>query len=291
MDTQELIRKVRKIEIKTRGLSSQLFAGEYQSSFKGRGMSFSEVREYQYGDDVRSIDWNVSARLNHPYIKVFEEERELTLLLMADISKSAFFGASRAQKETLMTELCAVLSFSAMLNNDKVGIIFFSDHVEQYIPPQKGRSHILRIIRELVDFKPNGKGTDIEAALEYMMNVQKKRAIVFLLSDFFDRHYEKPLKYASRRHDMVGIRLYDDREIILPKAGLLPVIDLETGRQKWINTSSKTFRQHYSNAFEKNKQYFEKVFLKSGADQISIATKDSYVKALIGFFQQRSKRR
>jgi len=291
MDTQELIRKVRKIEIKTRGLSSQLFAGEYQSSFKGRGMSFSEVREYQYGDDVRSIDWNVSARLNHPYIKVFEEERELTLLLMADISKSAFFGTNRVQKETLMTELCAVLSFSAMLNNDKVGIIFFSDHVEQYIPPKKGRSHILRIIRELVNFEPKGKGTNIESALEFMMNVQQKRAIVFLLSDFFDQHYEKPLKYASRRHDMVGIRLYDDREITLPKAGLLPVINPETGKKRWINTSSKRFRKNYQNAFEESKQYFETVFLKSGADQISLATKDSYVKALIGFFQKRSKRR
>ncbi len=291
MDTRELIRKVRKIEIKTRGLSRHLFAGEYLSAFKGRGIAFSEVREYQYGDDVRSIDWNVTARLNQPYVKVFEEERELTVLIMADISQSSLFGTVHDTKRALMTEISAVLAFSAMLNKDKVGAILYSDRVEQYIPPKKGRSHILRIIREFLEAQSEGRGTSTLSALEFMMNVMKKRAIVFLLSDFAEEGYADALRHAARRHDVVGIRMYDQREEQLPSGGLVPVRDLESGQISWVDLGSGRFRRAYEQHYRNRVAYFRESFARSGADTLDVATGSDYVKALLGFFRQRDKRR
>ena len=287
METSELLKKVRKIEIKTKGLSKHLFSGEYHSAFKGRGMSFSEVRNYQYGDDVRNIDWNVTARSGEPYVKIFEEERELTVMLLIDVSRSAFFGTVEQMKNELITEICAVLAFSAINNNDKVGVLFFSDKMEKFIPPKKGRSHILRIIRELINFEPQGHGTDIGEALRYFNNVVKKRSICFLLSDFMTTGYEAPLRIAARRHDIVGVHLVDPREVTLPNVGLLRAQDAETGKVRWIDTSSRRVREAYSKWYEANYDYFSTIFRKSGVDRVTIHTNESYVNALLKFFKKR----
>ncbi len=287
MDTKELLKKVRKIEIKTKGLSKQLFSGEYHSTFKGRGMSFSEVRNYFPGDDVRAIDWNVTARTNETHIKVFEEERELTVMLMVDVSRSAFFGTMNQTKNEFITEVSAVLAFSAIQNNDKVGVIFFSDRIEKYIPPKKGKQHILRIIRELLDFEPKGKGTDLSEALIALNNIQKKRAIVFVLSDFMAADYENPLRIAAKRHDIIGIRIHDPKEETLPNIGLVRMTDAETGRELWVDTSSKSVRNAYAEQNEKRVEQFNTLFSKAGKDTISIRTDASYEKALLGFFNGR----
>ncbi len=287
MDTQELLKKVRKVEIKSKGLSKHLFSGEYHSAFKGRGMSFSEVRSYNYGDDVRNIDWNVTARTNEPHVKVFEEERELTVMLLIDISRSSFFGTTPQLKNEYITEIGAVLSFSAINNNDKVGVIFFSDRIEKFIPPQKGKSHILRIIRELIEPEPQGRGTDIATALRYFNNVIKKRSICFLLSDFMARDYEQALRIVARRHDLIGVHLYDPREAALPNVGLIRAEDAETGELRWIDTADKHVRDQYQQWFQDNLTYFKEQFVRSGADTVSIATTQSYVDALHQFFQRR----
>jgi len=287
VDTADIIKKVRKIEIKTRGLSKQLFSGEYHSTFKGRGMSFSEVRDYQFGDDVRNIDWNVTARTGDPHIKVFEEERELTVMLLIDVSQSSYFGTTNQLKQGIMTEISAVLSFSAIQNNDKVGVLFFSDTIEKFIPPKKGKSHILRIIRELIDFHPESNGTDIGEALRYFNNVVKKRSICFILSDFMDTGYEDPLRIAARRHDIIGVHLYDPREKQIPNVGLIRAVDAETGKVGWIDTGMASIRQKYADIFNENFDYFRNTFLKSGTDYVSIQTDESYVNALLKFFKKR----
>ena len=288
METSELLRKVRKIEIKTKGLSKHLFAGEYHSAFKGRGMSFSEVRDYQYGDDVRNIDWNVTARTGDPHVKIFEEERELTVMLLIDVSQSSFFGTVNQLKNEVMTEICAVLAFSAINNNDKVGVAFFSNKVEKYIPPKKGRQHILRIIRELIDFEPQGHGTDIGQMLEYFNNVVKKRSICFLISDFLAKAYESPLRIAARRHDVIGLNISDPREEELPDVGLLRARDAESGEMRWIDTSSRRLRERYAAWHQGHLGYFRTTFKKVGADIVNIRTNEPYVNALLKFFQQRS---
>lgn len=288
METSELLKKVRKIEIKTRGLSRHLFSGEYHSAFKGRGMSFSEVRSYQYGDDVRNIDWNVTARSGAPYIKVFEEERELTVMLLVDVSRSSFFGTVSQMKNELITEICAVLAFSAINNNDKVGVIFFSDRIERFIPPKKGRQHILRIIRELIDIEPEGRGTDLGRVLEYFHNMVKKRSICFVLSDFVARDYEPALRIAARRHDLIGIHLFDPREETLPQVGLLRVMDAESGAERWIDTDSRAVRERYAERFQERVTHFRSTFLRGGADVISMRTTEPYTTALHRFFQRRS---
>jgi uncharacterized protein (DUF58 family) len=287
MDTTEILKKVRKIEIKTRGLSKQVFSGEYQSAFKGRGMSFSEVRDYQYGDDVRNIDWNVTARTGSPFIKVFEEERELTLMLLVDISQSSLFGTTTQFKSELVAEMSAVLAFSAIQNNDKVGAILFSSEIEKYIPPKKGKSHILRIIREIIFHEPEHHGTEIETAIRYLTNVQKKRSIAFLLSDFMDQGYEHALTIASRRHDIVGVHTYDKSEMEMPNVGLLKVRDPESGELRTIDTSNTSVRNAYRDAFVSNEAYFKETFAKKGSDIISIATGEDYVKSLLQFFKKR----
>ncbi len=287
METSELLKKVRKIEIKTKGLSKHIFSGEYHSAFKGRGMSFSEVRGYQYGDDVRNIDWNVTARTGAPHVKIFEEERELTVMLLVDLSRSSFFGTVNQFKSEMITEICALLAFSAINNNDKVGILFFSDAVELFVPPKKGRQHILRIIRELIEFQPKGKSTNIAGALEYLNNVIKKRCIVFLLSDFLTEGYENALRVAVRRHDTVGVHVVDPRETALPKVGLIRGQDLETGVRRWIDTNSQRVRLRYEQWYQQHHQYFKTTFRKSGADIVTIRTDESYVNALLQFFQQR----
>ncbi len=287
METSELLRKVRKIEIKTKGLSKHIFSGEYQSTFKGRGMSFSEVRNYFPGDDVRNIDWNVTARTNEPYIKIFEEERELTVMLMVDVSRSSLFGTTNQMKNEFITEISAVLAFSAIQNNDKVGVIFFSDKVEKYIPPKKGKQHILRIIRELLDFRPESNGTDLGVALRFLNNIIKKRSITFILSDFLTQGYNDPLRIAAKRHDLIGLRIYDPRDEILPNVGLVRMADAETGQKLWIDTASKKVRDNYE---EKNKAFsanFKSLFSKAGKDTVSIRTDASYEKALLGFFKGR----
>lgn len=289
METSELLKKVRKIEIKTKGLSRHIFSGEYHSAFKGRGMSFSEVRSYQYGDDIRDIDWNVTARTGEAHVKVFEEERELTVMLLIDVSRSSYFGTVNQFKNEMQTEICAVLAFSAINNNDKVGVIFFSEKIEKFIPPKKGRTHILRIIRELINFEPEGKRTNIGHALEYFNNVIKKRSICFILSDFMSKGYEAPLRIAARRHDIVGIHMIDPREESLPDIGLIRAEDAETGRMYWVDTSSKAVRERYAHHFEDNQDYFKGVFLKSGAGKVSIRTNESYVNALLKFFQKRAR--
>ena len=291
METSELLKKVKRIEIKTKGLSTHLFTGEYHSKFKGRGMSFSEVREYQYGDDIRTIDWNVTARFNHPFIKVFEEERELTVMLLIDMSQSDYFGTRVQFKNEMMTEIAAVLSFSAINNNDKVGVIFFSDKVEKYIPPKKGRQHILRIISELIDFHPENTGTDISEALRYFSNIMKKKTIAFLISDFIDNGYEKALQITARRHDLIGVHIYDEREKTLPPVGMIRLEDAESGNVKWIDTSSGKLRQKYSEWFGNKEQYLYTSFLKCGADLINIRTDESYITALINFFRKRASRK
>ncbi len=287
METTELLKRVRRIEIKTKGLSRQIFAGEYHSAFKGRGMSFSEVRGYQYGDDVRSIDWNVTARTNEPFVKVFEEERELTVMLLVDISKSSFFGTTNQLKNELITEICAVLAFSATNNNDKVGLLLFSDRIEKFLPPKKGRGHILRIIRELLDTRPQGEGTDLGLALTYFTNMVKKRSICFLLSDFLAEDYEKPLRLAARRHDLIGMHLYDPRERELPDVGLIHARDAETGAMEWIDTSSRRVRQRYNAWYEKHLAYYLNAFQKAGADTLSMETTEDYTKGLLRFFKGR----
>ncbi len=288
MTTSEILKKVRRIEIKTKGLSNHIFAGEYHSAFKGRGMSFSEVREYQHGDDVKNIDWNVTARFSTPFVKVFEEERELILMLLVDVSGSSLFGTTERLKRELITEISAVLSFSAATNNDKVGVIFFSDKVEQFIPPKKGRSHILRIIRELVALEPNEQGgTNIKEALELLNQVQKKRAITFVLSDFISDGYEKALQLAARRHDLVGVQVYDKHDRELPQAGLVQVMDSETKKTAWLDTDSKSVRANYAHRFDQHKKYCVQSFRKSGAQLLSVRTDQDYVKALQGFFKGR----
>lgn len=287
METKDLLKKVRKIEIKTRGLSKHLFSGEYHSAFKGRGMSFSEVRAYQYGDDVRNIDWNVTARTGDPFVKIFEEERELTVMLLIDVSQSSFFGTVNQFKQGVITEIAAVLSFSAIQNNDKVGVIFFSDKIEKFIPPKKGRSHILRIIRDLLDFEPTSKGTDIGVALKYFNNVVKKRSTAFIISDFMTQGYEDPLRIAARRHDLSGIQIYDPTEKELPDVGLIRATDAETGEEGWIDTSSRRVRERYAAWFVENENYFKQNFNRSGADTVSISNDESYVNALLRFFKQR----
>ena len=332
MDTAELLKRVRKIEIKTKGLSNQIFSGEYNSAFKGRGMSFSEVREYTFGDDIKAIDWNVTARFNTPYVKIFEEERELTVILLVDVSQSAFFGTARQMKHELITEICAVLAFSVINNNDKVGVIFFSDKIEEFIPPKKGKSHVLRIIRELLDFaygskskeelekkelsahpktiwedimsfiKGRGKKdrakeeenqkdpfhqTNIDTALHYFSNVIKRKSIAFLISDFMDTNYETALNLAARKHDLVGIHVYDPRERDLPPVGLARVIDAETGKTIWLDTANEKVRQAYQEKFDQNKEKCKTAFGKAGADLISIPTDKPYVKYLMNFFKKR----
>lgn len=287
MDTSELLKKVRRIEIKTKGLSNHIFSGEYHTAFKGRGMNFSEVREYQYGDDVRSIDWNVTARFSHPYIKVFEEERELTVMLLVDVSRSSLFGTTRMRKKDLITELCAVLAFSAINNNDKVGVIFFSDGVEKYIPPKKGKSHILFIIRELLTLQPQKRGTNIGDTLRFFNNANKKKCILFLVSDFFSSGYEEALTIAARRHDLIGIQVYDPRDKTLPSAGMIKMKDAESEKEQWVDTSDKQVRKYYQDKFMEHQQYCRNAFLKSGAELIAISTEDDYVRLLQGFFEKR----
>lgn len=287
MDTTELLKKVRRIEIKTKGLSNHIFSGEYHTAFKGRGMNFSEVREYQYGDDIRAIDWNVTARFSHPYIKVFEEERELSVMLLVDVSRSSLFGTNEQRKKDLITEICAVLAFSAINNNDKVGVIFFSNRIEKYIPPKKGKSHILLIIRELLSLEPRGNGTDIRTALRFFTNANKKRSIVFLASDFLANGYEEALRLASRRHDLVGLHVYDQRDKELPNAGMIKMMDSETGQEQWVDTSSNAIRQYYNKQFIAHQEYSRNAFLKSGAELLSMHTGQDYVKVLQGFFKKR----
>ena len=294
MDSTELLKKVRKIEIKTKSLSHQIFAGEYHSAFKGRGMAFSEVREYQYGDDVRNMDWNVTARYNAPYVKIFEEERELTVVLLIDVSGSRFFGSTTQLKRDLMAEVAAVLSFSASINNDKVGALFFSSKVEKFIPPKKGRSHLLHIIRELVEFEPEDKGTDISAALEFLTNAIKKKCTTFLLSDMLDvdadrnPRYEDALKVAADRHDISVINIYDRRERELPSIGLVNVRDAETGRQMWVDTSSKAMRESYRKWNAEVQDKTRQVLRRYRVDSVDIATDQDYVKQLISLFKHRA---
>lgn len=287
MDTKEILKKVRKIEIKTRRLSDHIFSGEYHSSFKGRGMTFSEVRQYQFGDDVRSIDWNVTARYNEPFVKVFEEERELTMVLMVDISGSEFFGTTEQFKRETITEISATLAFSAIQNNDKVGLLLFSDDIELFIPPKKGKTHVLRIIRELIEFKPKSKKTDITQALRYLSNVMKKKAIVFILSDFMDNDYDNALKIVGRKHDVTGIRVYDKYEEKLPSLGMVPMLDAETGKSILVNTSSKKVRNNYRANYLKTVDRFENTFRRSGAGIINTRIDESYVKKLLGYFKRK----
>jgi uncharacterized protein (DUF58 family) len=290
MDASEIFKKVRKIEIKTRGLSNQIFSGQYHSVFKGRGMAFSEVREYQYGDDIRNIDWNVTARFNHPFIKIFEEERELTVMLLIDVSGSNVFGSKNALKEEVITEIAAVLAFSAIQNNDKVGVIFFSDKIEKFIPPKKGSSHILRIIRELVDFKTENQGTKISDALGFLTNAIKKRCTAFILSDFMDKGFDEALQIANNKHDVIAIKVYDHRESELPNIGMAKFKDAETGKNIWVDTSSKSIRQQYQQWHTENEKYLKKVFMKNGVDTANIRTDQDYVKQLIGLFKRREAR-
>lgn len=287
MDTKEILKKVKKIEIKTKRLSDHIFSGEYHTSFKGKGMTFSEVRQYQFGDDVRAIDWNVTARYNEPYIKVFEEERELTMMLLVDVSASGNFGSSDNFKQDIITEIAATLAFSATQNNDKIGLILFSDKIELFIPPKKGKTHVLRIIRELIDFKPKSKKTDVAMALEYLSKVVKKKAIVFILSDFISPAYELTLKISARKHDVTGIRLYDEREKTLPNVGLINVIDAETQQVQLVDTANKEIRNAYTSHFLKQEDIFKKTFQKCGAGCINMRVDDSYVKKLLGYFKAR----
>jgi len=287
MDTKELLKKVRKIEIKTRRLSDHLFGGEYHSTFKGRGMTFSEVRQYQFGDDVRSIDWNVTARYNEPYVKVFEEERELTMMLLVDVSGSELFGTGNQFKKEVVTEISATLAFSAMQNNDKVGLILFSDEVELFIPPKKGKSHVLRIIRELLEFEPKSRNTNIAEALKFLTNVMKKKSIVFVLSDFVAEDYADTLRIVGNKHDVTGIRVYDEKEEFIPNLGVIQIEDAETGNTQLVNTSSKQVRHNYWRYHLERVDYFNDSFTKSGSGIISCRVDESYVKKLLGYFKRR----
>jgi len=288
LETNELLQKVRKIEIKTKGLSRHIFAGEYHSAFKGRGMAFSEVREYQYGDDFRNVDWNVTARFNHPYVKIFEEERELTVMLLVDVSSSSEFGTRCRYKNNLIAEMASVLSFSAIQNNDKVGMIMFTDRIEKFIPPKKGRQHILRIIRELIGYKPVNHRTDISLPLQYLVNVIKKRSIAFLISDFIDEGFEDALKIANKKHDLVSLWIYDYRETELPDVGLLKLRDAETGMIKWIDTSNNAVRDGYRKMFLKRQEDIRDLFTRHGVDHVSVATHEDYVKPLMRLFKKRT---
>jgi len=287
MDTKELLKKVRKIEIKTRRLSDHIFGGEYHSTFKGRGMTFSEVRQYQFGDDVRSIDWNVTARYNEPFVKVFEEERELTMMLMVDVSGSELFGTTNRFKKDIITEISATLAFSALQNNDKVGLILFSDEIELFIPPKKGKSHVLRIIRELLEFSPKSNKTNIGEALKYLTNVMKKKAIVFVLSDFMAKDYKQTLKITGRKHDVTGIRIYDEKEEHIPNLGVVQMLDSETGLVKLVNTQSKSVRNAYGEYYRNRVDYFKETFNKSGCGILDCRVDESYVKKLLGYFKRR----
>ena len=287
METKDLIKKVRKIEIKTRRLSDHIFSGEYHTSFKGRGMTFSEVRQYQFGDDIRAIDWNVTARYNEPYVKVFEEERELTMMLMVDISGSESFGSKNQFKEEIITEIAATMAFSATQNNDKIGLILFSDQIELYIPPKKGKSHVLRIIRELIEFQPQSRKTDVAQALKFLSSTQKKKAIVFLISDFMSADYEQTLKIASKKHDITGIRVYDIREEKMPNLGMVTMEDAESGQIQLINTSSKSVRLGYENHYQEKIKYFKETFSKCGSGVVNTRVDESYVTKLLGYFKSR----
>ncbi len=290
METADIIKKVRKIEIKTRGLSRQIFTGHYHSAFKGRGMAFSEVREYQYGDDIRNIDWNVTARFNHPYIKIFEEERELTVMLLIDVSGSNEFGSRIQFKEEQMTEIAAVIAFSAINNNDKVGVIFFSDRVEKFIPPKKGASHILRIIRELIDFRPESQKTNIAEALRYLTNAIKKRCTAFVISDFLDTGFDEALRIAGNKHDLVALRIYDESEASIPNIGLVKIFNKESGKYSWVDTASARVRQSYRDWWDMHQQYLARQFKKSGIDHVGINTGEDYVKPLVSLFKLRESR-
>ena len=291
MDTQDLLKKVRKIEIKTRGLSQNIFAGEYHTAFKGRGVTFSEVREYMPGDDVRDIDWNVTARHNKPYVKVYEEDRELTVMLLIDVSGSEKFGAVGSPKREIVAEIAATLAFSSIQNNDKVGVIFFSDKVEKFIPPKKGKSHILLIIREIIDFRAERKGTNIDVALEFMTNALKKRCNAFLLSDFIDTHdYYKSMSVANKKHELAAIQVYDERDARLPDVGLVRMLDMESGMVRWVDTSSSSVRKAYEKSWYARQQKVASVTSKCGVDYVSIKTNEDYVKALLGMFKRRATR-
>jgi uncharacterized protein (DUF58 family) len=292
METTDLLRRVRQIEIKTRGLTRNIFAGEYHSAFKGRGMAFSEVREYQYGDDIRNIDWNVTARYNHPYIKVFEEERELTVMLLIDVSGSHDFGTFKKLKSNVITEIAAILAFSAIQNNDKTGVIFFSDKIEKFIPPKKGKSHILRIIREMIDFQPEMKGTNIPEALRYLTNAIKKKCTAFVISDFLDDHadMERALSVANNKHDVVAIRIYDEREQELPPIGMMKVKDAETGKYVWVNSSDPATRKLYRNWWMKQSDRLKGIYTRCGVDATLINTREDYVRALMNLFKKREAR-
>ena len=288
MDAKELLKKVRKIEIKTRGLSQNIFAGEYHSAFKGRGMMFSEVREYQYGDDIRDIDWNVTARHNKPFVKVFEEERELTVMLMVDVSGSRLFGAEGVEKREMIAEIAATLAFSASQNNDKIGALFFSDKVEKFIPPKKGKKHILLIIRELLDFEPESKGTDLSLALRYFTDAMRKRSTVFIISDFIDSHeYRQSLSLARNKHDVMAVQVYDRRDSQLPDVGLMRMTDLETGNTRWVDTGSSRVRKAYAKWWYDRQQAMSEQLKKSRVNFTSVATDEDYVKALMGLFKKR----
>lgn len=287
MEAGELLKKVRKIEIKTRGLTRHIFAGEYHSAFKGKGMAFSEVREYQYGDDIRTIDWNVTARFNHPYIKVFEEERELTVMLLIDMSGSKEFGTRVQLKQDIITEIAAVLSFSAIQNNDKIGVIFFSGKVEKFIPPKKGRSHILRIIRELLDFKAEDRQTNIAESLRYLTNAIKKRCIAFVISDFIDKGFEDALRIANNKHDVIALKIYDIRETEMPPVGLIRMKDAETGRSIWVDTANRRVREAYNRHWREDRKKTLEIFTRCGVDTVEIRTDEDYVKPLINLFKKR----
>lgn len=287
MEATELLKRVRQIEIKTRGLSNNIFAGEYHSAFKGRGMMFSEVREYQYGDDIRNIDWNVTARFDRPYVKVFEEERELTVMLMIDVSGSREFGTSFKYKKNVITEIAAVLAFSAIQNNDKIGVVFFSDCIEKFIPPKKGRKHILHIIRELITFTPEHRNTNISEALKYLTNAIKKRSTAFIISDFIDDDFEDAMKIANQKHDVVALKVFDKRETELPPIGLIKLKDAETGEFQWVDTSSRVVREAYRTWWQNNDKSTKTLFSKCGVDNVSVGTHEDYVKALIALFKKR----
>ena len=289
METSEIIKKVRKIEIKARGLSSNIFAGQYHSAFKGRGMAFSEVREYQFGDDVRDIDWNVTARFHRPYVKVFEEEREMTVMLLIDVSGSLDFGTRKQMKRDMVTEIAATIAFSAIQNNDKIGVVFFSDRIEKYIPPKKGRKHILYIIREMLDFQPESKRTDVKQAVEFLSSVQKRRTTAFVLSDFFVREdFQQSLQICNRKHDVVAIQVYDKRACELPDVGLMKMVDAETGHEQYVDTGSKALRQAYHHYWDNRQAQLQETFNKSNVDHVSVATDEDFVKALLTLFKQRS---
>ena len=287
METSELLKRVRKVEIKSKGLSNHVFAGEYHSAFKGRGMIFSEVREYQPGDDIRSIDWNVTARFNTPFVKVFEEEREMTVMLLVDVSASGNFATKKQLKKELITELCAVLSFSCIQNNDKIGVLFFSDKIEKFIPPAKGKSHVLRIIRDLIEIKPENKQTDIALAIKYLTRVIKKRTVTFIISDFINNDFSDALKIVNKKHDVVALKIYDKHEQQLPDIGFVCLKDAETGVKKWINTSDLQVRKFYSAASHKQEKSLKEIFSRSGVDVAHINTEESYIKPLMNLFKRR----